>query len=111
MTRARWDSSSRTDWVLRAIRRANASGRPSAVSNGSTLTESAPLTPAARQATVVRSMFTHGSRSVIITVDVTACWRCPAASGAAPTTCATRAQSLRAARNLAMVRNWSAVAA
>ena len=48
--------------MLRAIRRANASGRPSASSNGSTVTASAPPTPAASLATVVRSMFTHGSR-------------------------------------------------
>ncbi|CAM5741390.1 hypothetical protein SHIRM173S_08748 [Streptomyces hirsutus] len=55
------------------MRRAKASGRPSASSNGSTVTASAPPTPAARVATVVRSMFTHGSRRVIITGDVTAC--------------------------------------
>lgn len=72
-TRARCDSSSRIAWVLRAIRRAKASDRPTALSNGWTLTASAPPTPAARQATVVRSMFTHGSRSVIITAEVTAC--------------------------------------
>ena len=33
------------------------------------------------------------------------------AGSAAPHTCATRAQSRRAARSLAMVRNWSALAA
>ncbi len=66
--------------------------------------------PGGEQATVVRSMFTHGSRRVIITDEVTACWRCAPAAGA-PQTSATRAHSRRAARSLAMVRNWSAVAA
>ncbi len=107
----RCDSSSSTDWVFRAMRRANASDTPSAESNGSTVTASAPPTPADSPATVVRSMFTHGSRRVIITVEVTACWRCADASGDAPHTSATRAHSRRAARSLAIVRNWSAVAA
>ena len=44
-----------------AIRRPNASGTPSLLSNGSTVTASAPPTPAAKAATVVRSRFTHGS--------------------------------------------------
>ena len=82
-------------------------GRPSAWSKGSTVTASAPPTPAARVASVVRSMFTHGSRRVIITGEVTACCRCAPAPGA-PQTSATRAHSRRAARSLAMVRNWSA---
>ena len=38
--------------------------RPSAASNGSTVTASAPPTPAAKPATVARSRFTHGSRRV-----------------------------------------------
>ena len=38
-------------------------------------------------ATVVRSMFTHGSRRVIIAGEVTACWRCAAAAAGAPHTC------------------------
>ena len=67
--------------------------------------------PAASAATVVRSMFTHGSRRVIITGEVTACWRCARGGRSAPHTSATRAHSRRAARSLAMVRNWSAVAA
>ncbi len=96
--------------VLRAMRRANASGRPSAWSNGSTVTDSAPPTPAPSVASVVRSMFTHGSRRVIITGEVTACCRCAPAAGA-PDASATRAHSRRAARSLAIVRNWSAVAA
>ena len=50
-----------------------ASGLPMAASNGSTVTASAPPTPAAKQATVVRSMFTQGSRRVSIAGDVTAC--------------------------------------
>lgn len=96
--------------MLRAIRRAKASGRPSSWSKGSTVTESAPPTPAAMQATVVRSMFTQGSRRVIITGEVTACCRWAPASGA-PEASAIRDHSRRAARSLAMVRNWSAVAA
>ncbi len=96
--------------VLRAMRRANASGRPRAWSKGSTVTASAPPTPAASVAMVVRSMFTHGSRRDIITGDVTACCTCAPAAGA-PLTSATRAHRRRAARSLAMVRNWSAVAA
>jgi hypothetical protein len=71
------------------------------------VTASAPPTPAAKQATVVRSMFTHGSRALIIADEVTACWRCAPASGT-PLACATRAQSRRAARSLAMLANWSA---
>lgn len=59
--------------VLRAMRRANASGSPSVWSKGSTVTESAPPVPAASVAMVARSMFTHGSRRVIITGEVTAC--------------------------------------
>ena len=46
ITRARLDSSSSIAWVLRAIRRAKSSGRPSALSKGSTVTASAPPTPA-----------------------------------------------------------------
>ena len=58
VTRARFDSSSRTSWVLRAIRRANRSGRPSAMVNGSTVMASAPPRPAATTAMVARNMFT-----------------------------------------------------
>ena len=47
--------------MLRAMRRLNASGRPSGSSNGSTVTASAPPTPAANAAMVVRIMFTYGS--------------------------------------------------
>jgi len=61
--------------VLRAIRRAKSSGSPIAASKGSTVIASAPPTAAAKHAIVVRSMFTHGSRRVIIAADVTACWR------------------------------------
>ena len=43
-----------------------------ATSNGCTSTVSAPPTPAPNAASVVRSMFTHGSRSAIIGNDVTA---------------------------------------
>ena len=72
-TLATWDSSTSRVEVLRAMRRANASGRPSRASNGSTVTASAPPTPAANAATQVRSMFTHGSYLVIIGREVTAC--------------------------------------
>ncbi len=94
--------------MLRATRRANSSGRPMAASNGCTVTESAPPSPAASVAIVVRSMFTHGSRRVIIAEDVTACCTCGTST---PDTSATRAHNRRAARSFAMVRNWSAVAA
>ncbi|WP_390624235.1 hypothetical protein [Fodinicola feengrottensis] len=94
-----------------AILRAKESGRPSAESKGSTVIASAPPTPAPKQANVVRSMLTHGSRRVIIAADVTACCRCARTPALAPLTSVTRDHSRRAARSLAMVRNWSAVAA
>lgn len=76
-TRPRCDSSSNSSWVLRAIRRAKSTlmpGKPPgiATSKGITSTVSAPPTPAPNAATVVRSMFTQGSRWVIIGSDVTA---------------------------------------
>ena len=55
-------------------------------------------------------MFTHGSRCAIIGIDVTACSVAAPASGS-PTTSATRAHSRRAARNFAIVMNWSSSAA
>ena len=97
--------------MFRAIRREKASGRPSAASNGCTVTTSAPPTPAAKQATVVRSRLTHGSRCVVITDEVTACCRWARASGEAPLASPTRSHSRRAARSPAMVVNWSALAA
>ena len=106
-----WDSSASRAWVLRAMRRENVVGRPTAASNGSTVTASAPPVAAPKQARVVRSMFTQGSRRVIIDADVTACWACPRAASGTPDSSVTRDQSRRAARSLAMVRNWSAVAA
>ena len=109
-TRARWPSSTSRFWVLRAIRREKASGRPSAASNGCTVTTSAPPTPAAKQATVVRSRFTHGSCFVVITDEVTACCRWPRTSADAPLTSPTRSHSRRAARSAAIVVNWSALA-
>jgi hypothetical protein len=54
----RLDSSRRTSCVLRATRRANASGNPSASVWGSTVIASAPASPAAKLAIVARSMFT-----------------------------------------------------
>ena len=56
-----WASASRTAEVLRAMRRPKVSGRPSGLSNGTTVTASAPATPAAKAATVVRRRLTHGS--------------------------------------------------
>ena len=76
---------------------------------GRTVTASAPAIPAAKQATVERSAFTHGSYAVIIAAAVTA-WIGEVASGA-PDASATRAHSSRAARMVAIVANWSAVAA
>ena len=95
--------------MLRAIRRANASGSPSAASKGCTVTASAPPTPAAKQATVVRSMFTHGSRCVVITDEVTACWRWPRASAARTAGLADPVPQPAGGPQLAMVVNWSAV--
>ena len=109
VTRATWDSAISSAEVLRAIRRPNASGTPSGLSKGSTVTASAPPTPAAKAATVVRSMFTQGSYSLIIGRLVTACWRWP--RSVASLSSRTRAQSRRAARSLAMVGNCSSVAA
>ncbi len=57
-TFARFDSSSRINCELRAIRRANESGKPSAAVKGKTPIASAPPKPAAKAAIVVRSMFT-----------------------------------------------------
>ncbi len=65
-TLATWDSEISSEEVLRAIRRPNASGTPRVESNGSTVTASAPPTPAAKLPTVVRSMFTQGSYLLII---------------------------------------------
>ena len=73
---------------LRAILRAKLAAVPGhppgiALSNAWTWTVSAPPTPAANAATVVRSMFTHGSRCAIIGLDVTACSRRRARIGGA----------------------------
>ena len=57
-TLARLDSSSSTSCVLRATRRANASGKPSASVCGSTVMALAPPRPAENVAMVARSMFT-----------------------------------------------------
>ena len=51
----------------------------------------------------MRSMFTHGSRRVIIAAEVTACWRWPRRPAGRRRASATRAQSRRAARSLAIV--------
>ena len=82
---------------------------PSGLSKGSTVTASAPPTPAANAATVVRSMFTQGSYLLSIGRLVTACWCCPRSP--VPLSSRTRRHSRRAARSLAMVVNWSSVAA
>ena len=110
-----WDSSSSSNWVLRAMRRAKlraVPGKPpgTAASKGCTKTVSAPPTPAANAATVVRNMFTQGSRWAIIASEVMACTVAAPASGC-PSTSATRAQSCRAARSFAIVMNWSSSAA
>ena len=91
------DSSRRSSCGLRAIRREKLRAVPGnppsiATSNGCTCTMSAPPTPAAKAATVVRSMFTHGSRWDIIGSDVVAITVAAPESGS-PTTSATLAQS------------------
>ena len=111
ITRAAFASSINTAWVLRAKRRANPSGSPIASSKGNTVIESAPPTPAAKQATVARKMFTQGSRWVSIARDVTACCRIAEALPDPPHTSATLAHRRRAARIFAIVENWSLVAA
>ena len=75
-TVATCDSSMSRYEVLRAIRRPNASGRPSGLSNGSTVTASAPPTPAAKAATRGAQHVHPGSYLLIIGRLVTACWRC-----------------------------------
>jgi hypothetical protein len=59
----------------------------------------------------VRSRLTHGSRLVVMTEEVTACWRWARTSGAAPLASPTLSQRRRAARSPAMAVNWSALAA
>ena len=104
-------SSCSTRCVLRAMRRAKASGLPSAQVKGSTVTASAPPSAPPAQAMVVRSMFTQGSRRAIMRSDVAAHRCIRSAACVAPHASATRAVSLRAARSLAIVRNRSASAA
>src|SRR6202044_3433318 len=71
-TRAKFDSSRSTRWVLRATRRAKGSGRPGGAVGGSPGLASAPPNPAAATAMVVRNVFTYGSRRVIIRHAVSA---------------------------------------
>ena len=114
MTRPTCDSSMSSALVLRARRRDIESGKPRAASKGRTVTLCAPPTPAPNAATVPRNKLTQGSRRLNIDQDVTTCWRmapAPAtASCCTPETSATRDHNCRAARNLAIVANWSAVA-
>ncbi len=58
--------------MLRAMRRAKASGTPNATLNGSTVTASAPPTAALSAAMVPRTMFPCGSRLVIMRQAVSA---------------------------------------
>ena len=64
--------------------------------------------PAENAAMVARSMFTSGSRWVSIRHEVSPTTN--SGSSLSPQLCSIRAQSNRSARNLAMVRNWSASA-
>jgi argininosuccinate lyase len=73
-----------------------------AASKGWTVMASAPPIAAPKHAVVVRSMFTHGSRRVIMAEDGTTCCACGCA---APHASVTRAHNRRAARSLAMVEN------
>ena len=97
--------------MLRAIRRPKASGTPRRMSKGSTVIASAPPTPAANPATVVRSRFTEGSWRVVIGSDVTAWTAAGAAGSVAPDSRPIRVQSTRAARSFAMEVNCSSVTA
>ena len=91
------------DAAREAVRQADAEVK------GRAVIASAPPSPAANTAIVVRRMFTAGSRRVIIRHAVSAATK--AGTGVRPQACSTRAQSFRMARNFAMVRNWSASAA
>jgi hypothetical protein len=103
----RWscDSSSSRCWTLRANARALRSDGPRAASKGRTETLSAPPTPAAKAATVVRSRLVCGSERVIMRRLVSAWMR--SGKGDAPQISRSRAQSIRMARSLAIERNWS----
>ncbi len=111
LTRPRLLSSWQTIWMLRATRRANASGLPSAKVKGRTQMASAPPSAAPAQAIVVRRILVQGSRRAIMRYDVGTLILTFAAASPAPQASATRQMSLRAARSLAMVANWSASAA
>ncbi len=102
ITRFSEDSCCNTSCVLRAMRRAKSSGSPKACVNGRTVKLSAPATEAAKVATVPRNMFTQGSRRACILADVTADSRIDRAMSASPQASATRPQSRRKARNLAI---------
>lgn len=75
-----------------------------------TITELAPATPAAKHAAVVRNMFTHGSRRVIMRPAVRTENGGAAEVAEAPAAITAWAQSRRADRSLAMVANTSASA-
>ena len=70
LTMARLDSSCSMIWLLRATRRAKASGRPSAAVNGSTLSASAPPAAAASAAAPVRSILVCTSFAAIMRQQV-----------------------------------------
>ena len=104
-TKSRWLSAIMTSCVLRAIRRAKASARPWATVCGSTETELAPPTPAAKAAIVLRRMLVSGSPAVIMRYEVSA-W-IEAAAGGIEHSSWILAHSFRNALILAIDRNWS----
>ena len=101
-TRPTCDSSNSSSWVLRAIRRAKLAAPRRESRPGSPRRTGTPARcrrrrrPRRKRPACVRSMFTHGSRWVIIGSDVSACTMAAPPSGS-PTTSATRAHSWRAA--------------
>ncbi len=95
--------------MLRAILRASSETSPVGSSNGTTVSTSAPPTPAPKAATVARSRFTWTSKALVIGRLVTA-WIRVRGSGTSHSS-AIRAQRRRAARSFAIVANCSSVAA
>ncbi len=69
---------------------------------------SAPPSAPLAQAMVLRMMLVHGSRFASMRQDVTASKRTALAAAPAPELSAIRHTRRRAARNLAIPRNWSA---
>ncbi len=100
-------SSINTSWTLRAWRLANAVGSPSGSVKAPRTTASAPPAAAPNPASVSRSMLVQTSRAASMRADE----RASITAGVlAPQASLIRAQTMRAARTLAIVRKCSASA-